>query len=215
MKNLTVKEIVDNNLYFCHPFKSNFLHTPRWDVITAYIKNFDFKVGCELGVSTGENFFYLLEKNEDLFLYGVDTWKAQEDNELEDYSQDMPLDVRKELVFDELKKYPTRTKIYQERTDEAHKHFADESIDFIFIDADHTYESVKKDIELWTPKVKHEGIILGHDINWGDVAWAVGEYFSNFTVNGDNVWASTRYWKRGEYKKISKPAGYWIWDQPE
>ena len=89
------------------------------------------------------------------------------------------------------------------------------SLDFIFIDADHTYESVKKDIELWTPKVKHEGIILGHDINWGDVAWAVGEYFSNFTVNGDNVWASTRYWKRGEYKKISKPAGYWIWDQPE
>ena len=67
----TVKEIVDKNLYFCHPFKSNFLHTPRWDVITAYIKNFDFKVGCELGVSTGENFFYLLEKNEDLFLYAV------------------------------------------------------------------------------------------------------------------------------------------------
>ena len=61
-----------------------------------------------MGVSTGENFFYLLEKNEELFLYGVDTWKAQEDNELEDYSQDMPLDVRKELVFDELKKIPNQ-----------------------------------------------------------------------------------------------------------
>jgi len=35
--------------------------------------------------------------------------------------------------------------------------------DFVFIDADHTYESVKKDILAWYPKVKKGGIIAGHN----------------------------------------------------
>ena len=39
--------------------------------------------------------------------------------------------------------------------------FEDSSFDFIYIDASHTYEDTKKDIELYLPKVK--GIISGHD----------------------------------------------------
>ena len=35
--------------------------------------------------------------------------------------------------------------------------FEDNSIDFIYIDADHTYESVKKDIESYLPKLKDGG----------------------------------------------------------
>ena len=36
-------------------------------------------------------------------------------------------------------------------------------LDFVFIDADHQYESIKQDIELWLPKVKKGGILAGHD----------------------------------------------------
>lgn len=43
------------------------------------------------------------------------------------------------------------------------KEFEDGSIDFVFIDADHSYKSVKKDILAWLPKVKKGGIIAGHD----------------------------------------------------
>ena len=39
----------------------------------------------------------------------------------------------------------------------------DESIDTLFIDGDHTYEGVKKDIEAWMPKVKKGGTIIFHD----------------------------------------------------
>jgi cephalosporin hydroxylase len=36
--------------------------------------------------------------------------------------------------------------------------------DVLFIDADHTYEGVKRDFELWSPLVKNGGCIVMHDI---------------------------------------------------
>lgn len=46
---------------------------------------------------------------------------------------------------------------------DAAKVFADESIDFIYIDAAHEYDDVKADIKAWYPKVKRGGIISGDD----------------------------------------------------
>jgi len=40
----------------------------------------------------------------------------------------------------------------------------DKEIDFLFIDADHTYDGVKKDFEVWSPLVRDNGIIALHDI---------------------------------------------------
>ncbi len=41
--------------------------------------------------------------------------------------------------------------------------FANGSLDFVYIDADHSYESVKEDIATWLPKIKAGGFIGGHD----------------------------------------------------
>jgi predicted O-methyltransferase YrrM len=41
--------------------------------------------------------------------------------------------------------------------------YKDNSLDFVFIDASHEYEHVKKDIIKWKPKIKLGGIIAGHD----------------------------------------------------
>jgi len=41
--------------------------------------------------------------------------------------------------------------------------FEDNSLDFVFIDADHRYSYISQDIKLWLPKVKPRGIISGHD----------------------------------------------------
>lgn len=46
---------------------------------------------------------------------------------------------------------------------EASKQFADASIDFLFLDADHRYKQFKEDLEAWLPKIKSGGIICGHD----------------------------------------------------
>lgn len=65
------------------------------------------------------------------------------------------------------------------------------SIDFLFIDAGHTYEECKADIEAWMPFVRPGGVICGHDFNyqWPGVVQAVNEVFQGqkFQVGG-SIW---------------------------
>ena len=39
------------------------------------------------------------------------------------------------------------------------------SVDFVYIDAEHDYDSVKQDLSVWFPKVKIGGFLAGHDYN--------------------------------------------------
>jgi hypothetical protein len=55
--------------------------------------------------------------------------------------------------------------------------FDDHSIDFVFIDAEHTYDFVKQDLTVWFNKVKSGGIIAGHDYG-NQVKQAVDTFFS-------------------------------------
>jgi hypothetical protein len=41
--------------------------------------------------------------------------------------------------------------------------FDDRSLDWIYIDGNHSYEACLEDLRLWAPKVKDDGLILGHD----------------------------------------------------
>lgn len=65
----------------------------------------------------------------------------------------------------------------------------DNSLDFVFVDASHDYESVKKDLEAWTPKVKPGGVMCGHDIHSEGVKSAVEEKFGSYEEPKiDQVW---------------------------
>lgn len=82
----------------------------------------------------------------------------------------------------------------------------DASLDVCFIDADHRYSHVSRDIDAWRPKVRPGGILCGHDcesLKWDEryieldvergnhhgVAKAVTERFGNVSLLGDAVWA--------------------------
>ena len=57
--------------------------------------------------------------------------------------------------------------------------FEDESVDFIYIDANHAYDFVKMDIEAWWPKLRKGGVMAGHDYKMPEfrgVVVAVNEF---------------------------------------
>lgn len=70
--------------------------------------------------------------------------------------------------------------------------FEDESIDFLYIDSIHTYEHVSATILRWMGKLRHDGMIGGHDycaVNWAGVVNAVDEVFgSPDAVFEDTSW---------------------------
>lgn len=75
----------------------------------------------------------------------------------------------------------------------AAKVFPDNSLDLVYVDADHSYEAVKADILAWLPKVKAGGWIAGHDHmeywNCGGVIRAVAEVLGGpDRVFGDMSW---------------------------
>jgi hypothetical protein len=72
---------------------------------------------------------------------------------------------------------------------EASKDFPDNFFDLVYIDADHSYEAVRKDIQTWISKVKNYGIIAGHDWKLEEVKNAVRSLRGNaFYFMGDDWW---------------------------
>jgi hypothetical protein len=59
---------------------------------------------------------------------------------------------------------------------EASKILFNESLDFVYIDGDHTYENVKEELQAYWPLIKRGGVMGGHDINFYGVMRAVGEF---------------------------------------
>ncbi|MDP3697256.1 MAG: class I SAM-dependent methyltransferase, partial [Candidatus Taylorbacteria bacterium] len=51
-----------------------------------------------------------------------------------------------------------------------------EELDFVYIDGNHSYDYVKKDLELYWDKVKKGGALTGDDFNIKDIARAVFEF---------------------------------------
>jgi predicted O-methyltransferase YrrM len=69
------------------------------------------------------------------------------------------------------------------------KLFNDQSVDFCFLDGDHTYEAVSEDVRNWFPKIRPGGILAGHDYASDEhvgVKRAVDEFFRDpvTAING-------------------------------
>ena len=74
-------------------------------------------------------------------------------------------------------KFEGRAKLLREKSWDAADQFEDQSLDLVYIDGDHTYEGVVKDLAAWFPKVKKSGMFCGDDIGWPGVKKAVDEFF--------------------------------------
>jgi predicted O-methyltransferase YrrM len=91
----------------------------------------------------------------------------------------------------------------QGNSHQVHENFENESLDFIFVDGDHSWEGVKNDIVLWWPKLKPGGVMAGHDYfeygSYTDAGRAV-----DFCFNLDN---------RGFSQKAHIRNGSWMMEK--
>jgi len=83
----------------------------------------------------------------------LDSWRASTEEMLR------KLDSTKRR----LRRFQDRVQIVRATSAAASELFADESLDFVYIDANHAYLHVLEDLRLWTPKVRSGGLVAGHD----------------------------------------------------
>ena len=123
----------------------------------------------ELGVFAGQNYREIHYAAPEATLVGVDLWlriKGVTDM-LDDGSYQAMYNALKDWCSDKPK-----TGLMRGKTTECAKMVDDGQIDFLYIDANHSYEGCRDDIAAWASKVKKGGIISGHD------------YFSEYSQDG-------------------------------
>ena len=92
-----------------------------------------------------------------------------------------------------------RARFVQGYSHEIARRFDDASLDLVFIDADHSRESVLEDLKAWVSKVKEGGVIAGHDfgaVHHPGVKEAVKEFFRGhphpIRLEANKVWWTVR-----------------------
>lgn len=145
----------------------------------------------ECGAWLGKSSAYLCDLAKDrLNVFIVDSWQGSV-NEVETYHKlAQETDIFK-IFLDNMgeRKFTPIRKLSHEAVLE----FEDESCDVVYIDMEHTYEAVCKDIDMWLPKVKVGGYLSGHDYNpgsWPGVVQAVNEKLGDkFYILENSTWA--------------------------
>lgn len=76
---------------------------------------------------------------------------------------------------------------------EAAKDFEDESLDLVYIDAEHDYDSVNADISTWKHKIKNNGVLSGHDWNLPFMFTILSDQdlLNDLDVYSDTSWSVT------------------------
>lgn len=136
---------------------------------TRLINNEDYRIGIEIGVRHGKYSAWLLKHSFLNKLYSLDMFP---------YPDMLP------LTINNLNEFGSRSKILIGKTPDRSIDFPDGFFDFIYIDANHTYEGVKADLEAWWPKLRYDGLFCGDDythvVNPGEGKYGVVEAVNEF-----------------------------------
>lgn len=110
--------------------------------------------GVEIGVLHGDLSQYLLEHYPFTHLYSIDPYFNETNEELR-YCE----------VFNRMKPWILQNQytLIRAGSQNIYSFFDDNSLDFVFIDGDHSYEGTLADLVNYTPKVIDGGLVIAHD----------------------------------------------------
>lgn len=175
----------------------------RYEQLASWVDLCGFTVGAELGLFDGRTFLHLLKACPQLTLYGVDVWGRPTPqgattsgercfcpycSETRASRKTRSIQQMEADVVREAAQFDGRGKILAMSTEQAAMVIAERSLDFVFIDADHSTEGVARDIGLWLPKVRPGGLVIGHDANMKSVMAGVAQHFRQVAFYDDHVW---------------------------
>lgn len=126
------------------------------------LANHAAELGCrtavEVGVHLGKHAAEMLKRCPSLEkLYCIDPWDGPH------YTWLMPNDDRYAECQKRLAPFGDRVELIRTTSMEAVERFEIDSLDWVFIDAQHWYEYVLEDIRAWWPKCRTGGLFAGHD----------------------------------------------------
>lgn len=163
------------------------------DEFPSLLKALQFKAGVELGVAEGVFSDRLLRGTKSLSLTGIDKWNDERHGE-----------ESMKKAQQRLKKHGGRVKLIRSTFSEACKSFADDSLDFVYVDGyAHTGQEDGETILEWWSKIKPGGLMAGHDYHamWPKVVSAVNRFAAMvgcplFLTSAD-TYPSWYMWKPG------------------
>jgi hypothetical protein len=124
-------------------------------------------------------------------IYAVDHWLGSINERDTSHKEAVTQDIYEQFTKNlESHGYADKYKVLKMDSVEASSHFQDRFFDVVFIDGDHVYEGISRDLDAWTPKVKSGGILCGHDGGYIPIDTALNERFGKtWKMIGGTVWA--------------------------
>ena len=135
--------------------------------------------GIEIGTCRGESAYLILDECKNVFrLYCVDPFLGYDDWAGELTQETM--DKFETIARKNLSKFGSRAEIVKKKSSEAVADFIDESVDFIFVDGDHSYDATYNDLCVYYSKLKVGGIFSGHDYHLAEVRRALTDFRAKY-----------------------------------
>ena len=149
-------------------------------------------VGVEVGTFEGYNATNVLKYCSLNKLYCIDPYRPYEDGigGLGDFSPEA-WDALYQKVQSHLS---TKAEIIRKPSLEAVNDWMENSLDFVYLDGDHSGDNVLKGINTWLPKVKVGGLLGGHDCKEPGVRQAVTEWNYSHPEYDGNIFTQSNDW---------------------
>ena len=140
------------------------------------------EIGCWLGRSTAYMGSRIAQSGKDIRFFGIDGWVGFRDDKPYNH---IFAQFLANMLSAGVADYVSPLRML---SIEAVSLFSDASLDFVYIDGDHSYEGVLTDLRAWFPKLKPGCLFAGHDYSTDSVKQAVEEFFGGPVQSDRSSW---------------------------
>lgn len=129
-------------------------------IIELYDNAHFVEIGCWKGRSASFMCVEIIKNNKNIKFDCIDTWKGSSEHQ---HLSEVQNDKIYDIFLENMKPVENYYTSIRSKSVDASTLYEDQSLDFVFIDGDHSYDAVINDISSWFPKIKSGGILAGHD----------------------------------------------------